>query len=82
MALKEADIANFETLQRAFKDGSLALVECQDFKTGEYRAVLCAVNRPGDGAEVDLVPLGHMCVGNPYEEYTPPIANDATQVKH
>jgi hypothetical protein len=40
------------------------------------------VNRPGDGAEVDLVPLGHMCVGNPYEEYTPPIANDATQVKH
>jgi hypothetical protein len=41
MALKEADIANFETLQRAFKDGSLALVECQDFKTGEYRALRC-----------------------------------------
>lgn len=70
MALQKGDIANFEVLKRAAADGNIALMECKDVKTGEYRAVICAVSHV-DG-EFALVPFGHMCLGNPYEDYIPP----------
>lgn len=72
MALKEADIKNFETMQRAFRDGVLALVECKDKETGEYRAVICAIVQAPNGDAVPT-PFTHMCTGNPYEMYTDPI---------
>lgn len=72
MALKQSDVANFETLKRACADGALALVQCKDAKTGEYRAVIAAVSF--DGNEYNITPFGHMCTGNPYEDYIDPIA--------
>lgn len=71
MALKEADVKNFETMQRAFRDGALALVESKDKETGEYRALICAVYGVEDGM-IAITPFGHMCTGNPYEDYTDP----------
>ncbi len=71
MSLRAADRENFETLRVACKSDALALMECSDTKTGEYRAVICAVNVEDDGT-VSFVPLGHLCTGNPYEAYTPP----------
>lgn len=70
MALKPGDRANFNTLLEAAKQGDLALMECTDAKTGEYRAVICAVNH--DGTDHVMVPLGHIATGNPYEDYKPP----------
>lgn len=70
MALKPGDKQNFKTLLEAAEKGHLALMECKDSKTGEYRAVICAVN--AYGSEYGFVPIGHLCTGNPYEDYTPP----------
>jgi len=71
MALKNGDRANFETLKRACANGDLALLECKDKATGEYRAVICAVNRDDDGT-VMMVPFGHLATDNPFEAYEPP----------
>jgi hypothetical protein len=70
MALKKGDKTNFATLEKACKAGHLALMECQDTDTGEYRAVICAVGY--DNGEYVFTPLGHLCTGNPFEQYTPP----------
>lgn len=72
MSLMPGHIRNFETLKRAAKNGDLALVECKDAETGEYRAVICAVD-VDDAKQVRMVPFGHLCNGNPYEEYISPV---------
>lgn len=69
MALRDADKENFNTLLRAAASGDLALLECTDAKTGEYRAVITAVAKDGDGYL--LTPFGHMATGNPFEDYDP-----------
>lgn len=71
MALKPGDRKNFETLQKAFAAGDVALVECTDAKTGEYRAVVCLLNQLGD--EIQIIPVCHLCTGNPFEEYKEPL---------
>ena len=63
--------ANFETLQKAFNNGDVALMECQLAATGEPVAVLCAANRRPDG-EVEFTPFAMMFNGNPSEEINPP----------
>jgi len=68
--------ANFQTLLRAAEDGRLALLSCLDAKTGEPRYVLVAVSDSDDPETVNMVPFGHLCTGNPYEEYTPPSFDD------
>jgi len=73
MALNPIDVANFETLKKAFCKGDVALMECTDVTTKEYRAVICMVNRGKDGY-MNLVPMGHMPIGNPFELYTDPTA--------
>lgn len=70
MALKPGDVANFETLKKAFKENSVALVECKDKKTGEYVAVVCAVGQ--DGEELVISPFAKFFADNPYEEVDPP----------
>jgi hypothetical protein len=70
MALREADIANFETLKRACLNGNLALIECQNAETGEYLAVICAVSEKE--GEFMITPFGNMCTGDPYKQYVPP----------
>lgn len=71
MAIKKGDAANFTTLLRAAKEGDLGLLECKDAKTGEYRAVICAFSMDEHGATT-MTPFGHMCLGNPFEDYIPP----------
>ena len=45
-------------------------MECRDAKTGEYRAVICAVEHV-DG-EYCMTPFGHLANDDPYAEYIPP----------
>jgi hypothetical protein len=62
--------ANFNTLQKVCKTGQMAVLDCQDARTGESVPVIVANNR--DGEEYAFVPLARMFVGNPYEELKPP----------
>jgi hypothetical protein len=70
MQLSESIKANFNTLQNACKAGRLAVLDCQDAKTGESVPVIVAINL--DGQEYAFVPLAKMFVGNPYDELNPP----------
>lgn len=76
MALKQGDRMNYETLKRAFRNEDVALVESRCAKTGEYRALLCAVMYSDTEAEYTMVPLAQMVTGNPYEDYTDPTVDD------
>lgn len=62
---------NFETLQRAFDNKDVALLECKENSTGETVALICAVSF--DGKEYIFTPIAKMIDGNPYELFTPPI---------
>lgn len=62
-----------DTIYRAAREGDLALMECQDAKTGKPVAVVVAVNQPGDkGGEYSMVPLARLFDGNPYTLLNPP----------
>jgi hypothetical protein len=71
MALSSGYKANFDTLQQAFRNGDVALMECQLSATGEPVAVVCAANRQEDGS-VEFAPFAMMFAGNPYEMLNPP----------
>lgn len=75
MPIKKGYQANFETLKRAFADGSVCLMECSDAKTGKPVIAICAVNF--DGQEYQMVPFAKMFDGNPYEELLPPVQEAA-----
>ena len=70
MAIPDTFRENFNTMLRAAKAGDLALVECTDAVTGEPRYVITAMSLSGD--MVEMTPFGHLCAGNPFEEYIPP----------
>jgi uncharacterized protein DUF6117 len=76
MAISDGYKRNFDTLLKAAKDGNLGLMECTDALTGEMRAVICAIWVDPKGVH-HMVPFGHMCPGNPYDEYIPPSEMDA-----
>ena len=61
---------NFKTLQEAFGNGDVALMECTDRESGEAVSVICAVHR--EEGEFVLTPLAKMFNGNPYAELLPP----------
>ena len=69
--IPESYKANFETLLIAARNGHLALVECKDRATLAPRYVICAAWQV-EGGDTKIVPFGHLCNGNPYEEYTDP----------
>ncbi len=71
MALATGHKANFETLQAAFDNGDVALMECQLAATGEPVAVVCAANRHDDGS-VEFAPFAMLFNDNPYEILNPP----------
>jgi hypothetical protein len=71
MALPAGHKQNFETLQEAFANGDVALMECLSAATGETVAVICAANRLPDG-EIEFVPFASLFDGNPYEAVNPP----------
>jgi hypothetical protein len=70
MALLKGERANFATIQRACRNGDLALVECTDRKTGKRVAVVAAIGR--DNGEFVISPLCRLFDGNPYDELDPP----------
>jgi predicted GTPase len=72
MALNPNDVTNFETLKKAFRNDDVALMECTDAKTGEYRAVICMVHK--DGADYQITPVCHMPASNPFDLYVEPTA--------
>jgi hypothetical protein len=71
MAIPKGHKQNFNTLVDAFKNGDVALMECQLSATGETVAVICAANRMPDG-EIEFAPFGMLFNGNPYELLNPP----------
>ena len=71
MAIAIGHKQNFETLQEAFSNGDVALLECQLAATGEPIAVICAANRLDDGG-VEFVPFATLFNGNPYQAVNPP----------
>jgi hypothetical protein len=71
MALSKGHRDNFNTLERAFKSGRVALLECQDKLTGEKVAVIVALNKAGE--RIGIVPFAKLFDGNPYEELNPPL---------
>ena len=66
---------NLKTLERAFEDGSVCLMEVTLKSTGERVAAICAASRTGDD-EVSFTPFAIMLNGNPCELLEPP-ANEA-----
>jgi hypothetical protein len=76
MAVLEGHRANFNMLLRAAQNGDLALLESKDAKTGEYRALICAIAVDDQGM-FNVTPFGHLCNDNPYEEYADPTIDDS-----
>ena len=56
MALTQFHQASFKTIQRAFANSQVALLECRLRRTGEMVAVICAVFPLRDGESV-VIPL-------------------------
>ena len=49
MAIAKGYVTNFQTLQRACRNGDLALLECTDKQTGAPVITVCAVGRDEEG---------------------------------
>jgi len=60
---------NFVTLQRAFANEDVCLMDCMDAQTGKPVIAICAVSRQAE--EVLFTPLAKMFDGNPFEELLP-----------
>ena len=67
---------NFDTLCRAIRHGDVALMECNDAKTGQPVVVVCAVQT--EGGSFEMIPIAKMFDGNPYEELIPPTVEETT----
>jgi len=65
---------NFETLQEAFRNNAVCLMDCIEKATGEHVAVICAA--VWDGKEYAFTPFAKFFNGNPYEMLTPPMEYD------
>jgi hypothetical protein len=74
MAIPDAIRTNFHTLEKAFKNGDIALLECRNRDGGEPAYAICAINirREADcEPEIEMVPLGLMFKSDPYEMLIP-----------
>jgi Family of unknown function (DUF6117) len=72
MALTQFHEATFKTIQRAFANGQVALMECKLRATAEMVAVICGVF-PLGRAESVFIPLAQLFPGNPYDTIEPPV---------
>lgn len=70
MAIAEGYKANFQTLNRAFLNEQVCLMECTDKITKAKVNVICAVNEVE--GEYEMVPIAKLFDGNPYDELDPP----------
>lgn len=74
MAISKAASKNFETLQRACRNGDLALMECTRLADGKQVPVLCAAHTNADQS-VEFTPIAELVADgerNPFELYEPP----------
>jgi Family of unknown function (DUF6117) len=74
MAIPDAIKNNFHTLEQAFRNGDIALLECRNSIDGEPAYAICAVNfiRHADTEpEIEMVPFGLMFSSDPYEALIP-----------
>lgn len=71
--LKEGDVANFETMRLAFRNGDLALVRSRRKSDGKEVALVCAMGYE-DGVYYP-VPLAVMVEGNPFDDFNDPAAD-------
>ncbi len=71
--------SNFETLCRAVREHSVALMECIEAATGKPAYVICMVNHTDEGYE--FVPVGKLFDDNPYREFVPPKLDDEPESK-
>ena len=74
MAIPKAIKNNFHTLEQAFRNGDIALLECRNSANGEPAYAICAVNfiRHADAEpEIEMVPFGLMFSSDPYEALIP-----------
>jgi hypothetical protein len=63
MAIPDIKRQAFEELRRAFKNGDVALLECEDTATSHPVYVICAVNAVhdgDDGVEFQYIPFGSL----------------------
>ena len=76
MKLSKSIKQNFKSLETAFKNGDVALMDCQEKATGKSVALICAINwtYPHESREpvAEFVPFAVMIAGNPFEMYNPP----------
>jgi hypothetical protein len=74
MAIPDPIKTNFHTLEKAFRNGDIALLECRNRNGGEPAYAICAVNliRQADREpEIEMVPFGLMFSSDPYETLIP-----------
>ena len=71
MALNDHDRRNFDILSAAFRNGDVALMECQRADTQQRVAVICAVHAEADGG-IGMVPFAQMFSEDPYSQINPP----------
>ena len=71
MPLREGDKNNFETLERAFKEGQAALMDVRRRSDGKKVAAIVAVGRDDDDNYM-FTPFAIMVEGNPFELFDPP----------
>jgi hypothetical protein len=60
---------NFDTLSRAFDDGTACLLEGRERKSGRPAYVICSTNRETD---YQLVPFARLCDDNAHALLSPP----------
>jgi len=70
-SLAEHHKRNFETLQRAWTNESIALVSAIRVADQQPVALVCAIQQNGDNT-LTPVPLAEMVNGNPFELYQDP----------
>jgi hypothetical protein len=87
MAIPDAIKNNFHTLEQAFRNGDIALLECRNSADGEPAYAICAVNfirQSGADPEIEMIPFGLMFSSDPYEMLIPasdPEFDDPTKEK-
>lgn len=70
--LPDHDRKNFDTLSRAFQDGSAALLEVQRVSDHKRVSAICAVGF--DGETYSFTPFAILVEGNPFELFNPPLS--------
>lgn len=70
MALTEWDKNNFKTLQRAFANGDVALMDLRRRSDGKSVGAIVALGKAGE--DITFTPFAVMVEGNPFELFDPP----------